>query len=152
MANLKRLTANAFVILAVLGVLIGFCQATITSFTLKGGEEVAQPIDLIVEDRVLIQVKVVGGNVNAFQFSISFPNATAKNFGGPGDFSFICDHEGKYTLYFANTDQTEEIRVTLNYEVQHYIFGIPQMLFMVIIIVVVCMVGVAVFIGLSQKP
>jgi hypothetical protein len=52
----------------------------------------------------------------------------------------------------VNTDQTENILVTLDYEVQHYIFGIPQMLFMVILIAVVSMVGVAVFIGLSRKP
>jgi len=40
----------------------------------------------------------------------------------------------------------------LNYEIDHYIFGMPQMLFMVILIAVVSMVGVAVFIGLSRKP
>jgi hypothetical protein len=154
MANLRRLLVSVLVILALLGVLMGFGQATITSLTVKGGEEVTHPIDLIVEDRVLIQYKVVGGNVNAMQFSISFPNASVRDFGGSGDFSysFICDVEGKYVLHFVNTDQTEEVRVTLDYEVQHYIFGIPQMLFMVILIAVVSMVGVAVFIGLSRKP
>ncbi len=42
--------------------------------------------------------------------------------------------------------------MTLDYEIDHYIFGIPQMLFMTIIIAVVCVVGVAVFIMLSKKP
>ncbi|MBN1244062.1 hypothetical protein JXA31_00540 [Candidatus Bathyarchaeota archaeon] len=154
MANLRRLLASMLVILALLAVLTGFGQATITSLTVNGGEEVTQPIGLIVEDRVLIQYKVVGGNVKAMQFSISFPNGTVKDFGGSGDFSysFICDAEGEYVLHFVNTDQTEEIRVTLDYEVQHYIFGIPQMLFMVILIAVVSVAGVAVFIGLSRKP
>jgi hypothetical protein len=154
MANLRRSSVNVLIILALLGVLMGLGQATITSLIVKSGEEVTHPINLIVEDRVLIQYKVVGGNANAMQFSISVPNDTVRDFGGSGDFSysFICDVEGEYVLHFVNTDQTEEIRVTLDYEVQHYIFGIPQMLFMVILIAVVSMVGVAVFIGLSRKP
>lgn len=154
MTNLRRLSVYVLIILALFGVLIGFGQATITSLIVKGGEELTHPINLIVEDRVLIQYKVVGGNVNALQFYIVFPNATVKDFSGPGDFSysFICDAEGEYGLHFVNTDQTEEIRVTLDYEVNHYIFGMPQMLFMVILIVVASMVGVVVFIGLSRKP
>jgi hypothetical protein len=40
----------------------------------------------------------------------------------------------------------------LNYEIDHYIFGMPQMLFMVIVIAVISVVGVAVFVGLSKKP
>jgi hypothetical protein len=88
------------------------------------------------------------------QFSISFSNGTVKDFGTSSDFSysFVCDVEGEYELHFVNTDQTEEISVTLDYEIDHYIFGMPQMLFMVILIAVVSIVGVAVFIGLSRKP
>jgi hypothetical protein len=86
--------------------------------------------------------------------SITFPNATVKGLGEVSDFrtSFICDLEGQYTLNFTNNDQMENKLVTLNYEVEHYIFGMPQMLFMVIVIAVVSVVGVAVFIGLSKKP
>ena len=154
MANLGRKVVFAFIILALLGVLMGFGQATITSLIVKGGEEVSHPIQLIVEDRVLIQYKVIGGNPSAMNFSINFPNGIVKNFGTSSDFSysFVCDIEGEYVLHFVNTDQTEEVRVTLDYEIDHYIFGMPQMLFMVILIAVVSMVGVAVFVGLSRKP
>ena len=154
MANLGRKVVFAFIILALLGVLMGFGQATITSLIVKGGEEVSHPIQLIVEDRVLIQYKVIGGNPSAMNFSINFPNGIVKKFGTSSDFSysFVCDAEGEYVLHFVNTDQTEEVRVTLDYEIDHYIFGMPQMLFMVILIAVVSMVGVAVFVGLSRKP
>jgi hypothetical protein len=153
MANLRRSPVNVLIILALLSGLIALGQATMISFTVKAGEEVTHPINLIVEDRVLIQYKIVGENANAMQFSIGFPNDTVKDFGGSGDFSysFICDVEGEYVLHFVNTDQTE-IHVTLDYEVQHYIFGMPQMLFMVILIAIISVVGVAVFIGLSQRP
>ena len=154
MANLRRSAVNVLIILAVLSILIGLGQASIATLIVKGGEEVTHPIQLIVEDRVLIQCKVIGGNPSAMHFSISFPNATVKDFGASSDFSysFICDAEGDYVLHFVNTDQTEEIRVTLDYEIDHYIFGMPQMLFMVILIAIISVVGVAVFIGLSQKP
>ncbi len=152
MANLRRLTINALVILALLGVLIGLGQATMTMFNLEGGGEKAHPIGLIVEDRVLIQYKLVGENVSALRFSMSFPNGTKRDFSGSGDFSynFICDTEGEYVLHFVNTDQAKDIQVTLDYEIQHYIFGIPQMLFMAIIVVFACVIGVAAFVMMGR--
>jgi hypothetical protein len=152
MANLRRSSVNLLIILALLGVLIGLGQATMTMFTVQGGGEKTHPINLIVEDRVLIQYKLVGENVSALKFSINFPNGTVRDFGGSGDFSysFICDVEGEYMLHFVNTDQTKEIRVTLDYEVQHYIFGIPQMLFMAIIVVLACIGGVFAFVIMGR--
>jgi len=154
MANLKRTVVSVLIILALLSVLMVLGQATIATLIVKGGEEVTHPIGLIAEDRVLIQYKVIGGNPSALHFNISLPNGTVKDFGKSSDFSysFVCDVEGEYVLHFVNTDQTEEVRVTLDYEIDHYIFGMPQMLFMVILIAVVSVAGVAVFIGLSRKP
>ena len=154
MLNLGRSLVNMLIIVALLSVVIGIAQATIASLTIKAGEEVTHPINLIAEDRVLIQYKFVEGNTTAIQFSISFPNGTIRDFKTSGDFShsFICDNEGEYLLHFVNTDQKEDVRLTLDYEIQHYIFGIPQMLFMVILIAIISVVGLAIFIGLSPKP
>lgn len=153
MANLKRLHLSALVILALFGFLLGLSVATITSLIVKVGEEVTHPINLTVEDRVLIQYKVLGLNVSALQFSISFPNATVRDFGGSGDFSysFICDVEGEHMLHFVNTDQKEDMRVTLNYEVQHYIFGIPQLVFATILVALICVFGVVVAFALMGR-
>ena len=156
MTNLRRTSAYALIIIALLAVSIGLGQAMTTIFTVKRGEEVTHPISLAVEDRVLIQFSAVGSEEasNTVYFSIAFPNGTVRDFGeiGQTSFSFVCDVEGEYILHFVNNEQTGEKRVTLNYEIDHYIFGIPQMLFMVILIVVACMGGVVVFIGLSRKP
>jgi len=46
---------------------------------------------------------------------------------------------------------SEDKLVTLDYEIQHYIFGIPQMLFLTIIIVLISVAAVATFI-LMEKP
>ncbi len=154
MTRLRRSPVYILIILALTVVFIGLGHATTTNLTVKGGEEVTHSINLIVEDRVLIQFKVIGVTSNTLRFSISFPNGTVRDFGESGDFSysFVCAAEGEYTLNFTNTDQTENKLVTLNYEIDHYIFGMPQMLFMVIVIAVISVVGVAVFIGLSKKP
>jgi hypothetical protein len=95
-----------------------------------------------------------GASGGRIQFSITFPNATVRNFGEVGDFStsFVCDVDGDCLLNFTNTDQAEGKLVTLNYEVTHYMFGMPQTLFLVLLIGVVSVAGVAVFIGLSRKP
>ena len=155
MASLRKSHASFLIILALLVVLTGLGQATTTNLTVQRGKELTYPINLAVEDRVLIQFTVVGGETsNTLHFSLTFPNATVRDFGETGDFShsFICDAEGEYMLHFANNDLTENKLVTLNYEVDHYIFGIPQMLFLTIIIAVACIGGVAAFILMSRKP
>jgi len=123
------------------------------NFTVQGGKEETKTINLAVEDRVLIRFTVVGQSDSSLHFYITYPNGTEKDFGKIGDFhdSFVCDTEGECVLHFSNIGSTEDKLVTLNYEVQHYIFGIPQMLFLTIIIVVVCVAAVAVFI-LMGKP
>ena len=153
MPNLRQSSACILIILALLGVLIGLCQATPTYFTVHAGEEVNHTINLIVEDRVLIQYSAIGDAANNLHFSISFPNDTVRDFGESGAFSysFICDVAGEYVLHFVNNHQTQDLSVTLNYEIQHYIFGIPQMLFMALIVVLACIGGVAAYVLLGRS-
>ena len=156
MTHLRKTTCLILITLALTAVLVGVGKATTASINLKPDEQVLQPVKLIAEDRVLIQFKVIGDTSTSslVHFSLTFPNATVKDFGEIGSYttSFVCDLEGEYTLNFTNADPAENRLVTLNYEIDHYIFGMPQMLFMVILIAVVSVVGVAVFIGLSRKP
>lgn len=157
MANSRLLSLRVFVILALILVFVGFCWATTAQFTVEPGGELSHQVNLMAEDRVLIQFKVLGGvwgATNVVGFSMVFPNGTVKDFGELGDFShsFVCDAEGEYQLNFTNSDEVDSKLVTLNYAIDHYIFGMPQMLFMVILIVVVSIVGVAIFVGLSKKP
>lgn len=155
MLNLRKRSSAFFIILIMIAIFVKFGGATPVSLVVKPGEEITHNVGLILEDRVLIQINAIGeGTSNLVQFSLVFPNGTIKDFGEVSSFhtSFVCDLEGNYTLNFANNDQTESKRVTLNYEIEHYVFGMPQMFFMVILIAFISVVGVAVFIGLSQKP
>ena len=148
----KLLTRFLFIAIA-FSIIVKFAEATSMNVTVQGDKEETKSISLAVEDRVLIRFTVVGPSDSSLHFYITYPNGTEKDFGKIGDFhdSFVCDTEGECVLHFSNIDSTEDKLVTLDYEVQHYIFGIPQMLFLTIIIVVVCVAAVAVFI-LMGKP
>jgi len=153
MANLRRSSVYTLIIIALLAVSIGGVQAMTTNFTVKGGEEVIHPIILAAEDRVLVQFTAIGGPASILQFSIILPNATVIDFGEVGkvSYSFICDAEGEYKLHFVNNDQNIDKLVTLNYEIEHYVFGIPSMLFLALIIVLACVGGVFAFVILGRK-
>jgi len=129
-------------------------SATVTNFTVQNGKEVTYPIRLANDDRVLVQFSVIGQNKNSIHFSIAFPNGTVTDYGEIGDFhsSFICTFEGQILLNFTNQDLGDSKLVTMDYEIDHYMFGMPQMLFMTMLIAVICVGGVAVFIMLSRKP
>lgn len=126
-------------------------NATSTSFTVPSNQEITKTLRLKVEDHVLIHFTVLGGE-NTIHFILTYPNGTEKDFGEIGYFhyTFICDLEGEYILRFSNFDSFTDKFITLDYEIEHYIFGIPQMLFLTIIIVVVCIIAVASFIFLSK--
>lgn len=129
-------------------------NATTMSFAVPKGEELTKSIRLAVDDRVLIEFTVVGQTRSELDFYITDPQGNVKveySQVGRVKYFFVCDTAGDYVLHFSNTDQSEKKLVTLNYEVQHYIFGMPQTLFLTILIVLVCIGAVATFI-LMGKP
>jgi hypothetical protein len=128
-------------------------NATTMNFTVPEGEELTKPIDLAVDDRVSIEFTVVGQAKSQLDFYITDPQGNVKveySQVGTVKYCFACDTAGEYILHFSNVDQTEEKLVTLNYEVQHYIFGMPQMLFLTIFIALVCVGAVAAFVMMGK--
>ena len=139
----------SFVVLAILS---GVAQAIAASFSVKIGEEVSRPIDLVVDDRVLIQFTVVGGEVKTIGFSMISPNGTITDFGETGklSFNFVCTEKGQYTLHFVNTDPTAEKLVTLDCNIDHYVFGMTTNLFWIVLIALVCIAGAVGYVILSK--
>jgi len=148
----KKLLICFLLTVIVFSTVIQLVRATTMNFMVTSGEEVTKSISLAVEDRVLIRFSVVGSSDSTLHFQITYPNGTVKDFGKVGNvnYSFVCDAEGEYVLHFNNTDSSEDKLVALDYEAQHYIFGIPQMLFLTIIIAVVCVAAVAAFIFMGK--
>jgi len=129
-------------------------KATTMSFTLPKGEEWTKSISLVADDRVLIEFTAVGQTKSELDFYITDPQGNMKveyNKVGTVKHCFICDTAGEYVLHISNTDQSEDKLVTLNYDVQHYILGIPQTLFLALVIALVCVGAVATF-ALMGKP
>ena len=143
----------ALILLWAFSVAAGVVEATSTSFTVRSGEEVVKFIRLAVEDHVLIKFSVVEQASSTLAFYIIYPDGSVQNFGNVGSFSheFVCNFEGICELHFSNVGSAEDKLVTLDYEVQHYIFGVPQMLFLTLIVVLVCLAAVATFV-LMGKP
>jgi hypothetical protein len=130
-------------------------NATTTNLTIHGGEELTYPLSLTVDDHVVIKFTVVGGQTgNTLDFYVKNPNGTVKaSFINVGNvnYPFVCGEEGEYVLYFSNVASQEDKLVSFDYEVQHYILGIPQMLFLTMIVVLVCVGMVAVFILMGKR-
>jgi hypothetical protein len=153
MIKAKKLPIHFLFTIMVVSIVVQLAQATTTNFTVHGGEEEIKSISLAVDDHVVIKFTVVGQTASTLDFCIEYPNGTVNDFGKVAtvNYPFVCEEAGEYVLRFSNADSSEDKLVTLDYEIQHYIFGIPQMLFLTIIIVLVCMVAVASFI-LMGKP
>ena len=152
MLNLTRIGVFLLVVAVFLVIFSGFADATTASLTVKGGETVTSPISLAVDDHVLISFTVIGGDDNTIVFSLLFPNGTVMDFGQVGvlNHRFTANVEGNLTLRFDNTDSTDNKLVTLNYEVEHYFFGMPQIMFLALFVILVCVAMVAGYILLSR--
>jgi hypothetical protein len=136
-------------------VLAGRAQATTLTFDVAAGQEEPKTLGLVVDDHVLIQFSVVGGqSEHVLDFRLTGPDGNVLvEYKGTGDaeYRFVCDKDGDYVMHFSNVDYSENKRVFLDYELDHYVFGMPQMLFLTIVIVILCVAAVAVFI-LMGKP
>lgn len=150
----KRLTFSLLAVTIAL-LLIPTVNATAESFTVHAGQEQTRLLNLATDDHVQIRFTVTGQATNVLESYITDPNGnTMRDFGTIGNvnYEFVCSLEGEYTLHFSNLDSAEDKLVSLDCEVQHYIFGMPQMLFLTLIVVGICVAMVAVFILMSKHP
>jgi len=154
MIPFKKTSFCFLLVVIVVGILVHFAVATTVQFTVPSGEEVPRTLNLAVDDHVLVSFTVVGQTESTLDFWITDPNGNVTAaFSRQGDvhYSFVCVESGDYVLHFSNVYSSQNKFVALDYEIQHYILGIPQMLFLTVIIAVVCVAMVAVFI-LMGKP
>lgn len=154
MAHSRKALIPFLLIILILGILVQYASATATQFTVHGGQEFTVTIDLTTEDHVLIKFGVIGQSDSTIDFRLVDPyENVAAEFSKKGDvsYTFVCTEGGDYVMHFSNVFSSEDKLITLEYEIEHYFFGLPQMLFMVLVVVVICVAAVAVFI-LMGKP
>jgi len=151
MFRIRMALTFLFLTITLLGTICQVRAAT-KSFTVQSGEEITEILDLTVEDHVTIIFTVGGLTEGTIDFYMTFPNGTMREFGRRAslDYRFICDLKGEYVLCFSNKYSLQDVLVTLNYEIQHYIFGIPQTLFFTLVIAAVCVAAVATFVLIGR--
>jgi hypothetical protein len=155
MISVKRCVVCSLLVAKIVLLLIPSVRAAAESFTVRARQEETKFLNLAVEDHVLIRFTVTGGTTSTLDFSITDPHGNVmETFDNTGNvnYAFVCSQEGEYKLNFSNIASAEDKLVSLDYEIEHYIFGMPQNLFLTFIIVGTCVAAVAAFILMSKHP
>lgn len=128
--------------------------ATTENFAVNPESEVTRSLSLHENDRVSVSFSVLGESTNELNFYVTDPNGgiiLRYERVGQKSLSFLTKMAGTYVLHFDNLHSTEGKMVTLNYDIEHLIMGMPQTMFLVLIIVVILVFAVASF-TLMGKP
>ena len=147
----KKKILPLLVAVSLLTVLAGVVQATTESITVQSGKDTARTINLAKGDHISMAFTVLGPSPSSINFCMVFPNGTITEYGQTSHFSldFLTNTEGECQLHSDNTNSSDAQLVTLNYNAEHYIFGMPQMIFLLIFIaaVLLCVVAGYVIMG-----
>ncbi len=134
---------------------ISSAKAFSETFTVPAEDGMLRTVNLNEGDEVSGRITVVGTRENSINFSISDPNnITILSYQNIGlrDFKFTASNTGVYNFYFENWFSQEAKHVTFNYNVRHYIFGFPQEIILVFVIVGLALVAIVVFVAMSPRP
>jgi len=150
---MKPIIKDIAIFLITCSILIYSAYATSDNFDINAGESKTIPLDLNEGDRVSGKVAVVGIE-SIINFSIVGPNQNIIHYYqnvGSINFQFVVDEQGVYEMVFENLSE-ESKQITINFDVQHYIFGYPQEYILLFVVVGLAVVAVAIFTLLSPKP
>jgi hypothetical protein len=130
---------------------IGIVHAATEGFNVEAGQDFVCKIDVSAGDRVQLSFFTTGQESSDLCFSLVLPNSTVINVDDVGQYStsFTSNVGGTCELNFDN-NSSAPVFVALNYEVDHYILGMPEMIFVLAAIVVLLMVIVAGYFIMSK--
>jgi hypothetical protein len=154
MICIRRYALHVLLAATLIVLLVSSVKATSMSFTVPAGQVEIKTVDLAAEDHVTITFSVTDQDASGLDFYILDPQGNVQemfNSTSSVNYQFVCSQAGQYELCFSNTGSAQDKLVSLDYEVEHYIFGMPQMLFLTLIVVGICLAMVAVFV-LMGKP
>lgn len=142
-------------LLVVIGLIIivtNTAQAATQSFNVEAGKDVEKIIELGAGDFLSISLQVTGAESSKLDFYIILPNGTTIDYGEASQLTIELSTrvEGECKLHFDNSHSESAELVTLTYNIEHYIFGIPQMLFLLIAIGILLLFVVAGYIAMGK--
>ncbi|UCB61388.1 MAG: emp24/gp25L/p24 family protein [Candidatus Bathyarchaeota archaeon] len=132
--------------------LCGIANAYSVTKELPGREKETLGVELNEGDEVSGRITLIGGAIN---FSVSDPEGriiVSYTVSDPADFRFDASKTGAHSFHLENYFSDNTVFITLNYNVQHYIFGFPQEFILLFVIIGCALVGVVMFVALSPKP
>jgi len=142
---------SAFILAGILMPAVG----TNTSFTLQPLEERTINLSLQQTDGVSGSFSTVSDDGTGINFYVTDPyNNTILHYDDvlQRSFSFTTEVEGDFQLHFDNSlSAAYRKTVSLNYDVTHYIMGLPQEQFLMIVIVAVAVIGLILYAVLMPK-
>jgi len=151
MMSIRKLCCLLLILCLFVGA-FGIVHAATEGFNIAAGQDYVCPITVSSGDKVQLSFYTSGQASSDMSFSIVLPNSTIINVGDVGQYStsFTSNAGGTCQLNFDNSNSSTPVFVALNYEVNHYIFGIPEMTFLLAAIVVFIMVAAAVYVIISR--
>jgi hypothetical protein len=142
---------SAFILAGVLGLALG----TNASFTLQPLEERTITLSLQQTDGVSGSFSAVSDDGTGVNFHVTDPyNNTILHYDDvlQRSFSFTAEVQGEFQLHFDNSlSAANRKTVSLNYDVTHYIMGLPQEQFLLIVIAAVAVIGLMLYAVLMPK-
>ena len=153
MRRLRHSLLVLVVFAVLLGLVIGAARTTTGNFTVPPRSKVTRELSLHENDRVVVSFSVVGESSHELDFYLTDPDGRTilrYDRAGQTSFSFLAALTGTYVLYFDNSLSSESKLVTLNYDVEHYVLGMPQNLFLVFVIVGVSVLMIATFVIIGK--
>lgn len=125
------------------------------NFVLQPQEERAITLSLQETDSVLGSFSVVSNDETGVNFSILDPrNLTILSYNNTKQksFSFVAQVTGTYLLHFDSSVSSDYGKtVAVYYNITHYIMGLPQEQFLLIVIAIVALIGVVIYVALMPK-
>lgn len=138
-----------------LSVLVEIAVSDNANFLLQPQEERIIRLSLQETDSVLGSFSVVSNDETGVNFSVLDPgNHTILSYSNTKQksFSFVAQVTGTYLLHFNSSVSSDYSKtVAVNYNITHYIMGLPQEQFLLIVIAIVALIGVVIYVALMPK-
>lgn len=142
-------------VIASLFVLVEIVVSDNANFVIQPQEERIVTLSLQKTNSGSGSFSVVSNDDTGIHFWVIDPkNQTALRFNNTQQrsFSFVAQTTGNYQLHFDNSISSDYTKtVALNYDVTHYIMGLPQEQFLLVVIAIVALIGVVIYVALMPK-
>jgi len=146
---------TALIIIVSLFIFIGISVAENASFTVQPQKEHVITLSLHETDSVSGSFSVVSDDETGINFYVNDPeNKTVLRYDNVSQksFTFTAQLTGDYQLHFDNSvSSVYSKNVVLNYNITHYIMGMPQEQFLFIVTAAVALIGILAYLVLMPK-